>query len=188
MRSITRLFSLLLASAVLLSGCAAGAEATLAPTISIPNEGIPSVATAYPLAADSPASGAPEAGAAATAYPLSAPEAAAYPAPTPEASAGGPPPAGVPVIENRSQVTAQLIMQSPVDDDPGLLRLHVLVTATQEVEGMPSFTAGQEGQEADLFIQAEQMVAIENGASFNAEVSYRGDEYGGKLVIIQFLP
>jgi hypothetical protein len=171
---------LLLALVVLaLSGCAASTPAatpTTVPTIAVPTATTVPSATAAPTSTPEPTE---------IAYPYPVEEEMSvnpYPYPVGE----GATPGGSPVRENRSRVTAQLIEQAPDPDNAGFVRLHVLVTAVEEIEGMANLAAGLVNTETDLYASGLNIPVLKAGEVFSAEVSFRGDENGAKLYVILF--
>lgn len=97
----------------------------------------------------------------------------------------GYPPAAAPAVENQSKVTAKLIEAAPGPDNSGLTRLHVQVLSSEALNGMPDFTSKLINQEADLYVQTEQMPQMSPGDQFSATVSYNGDENGGKYMVVE---
>lgn len=160
---------------VLLAGCSAGGAqnpplATLAPTIAIQSATPAEAASAYPaVTVDQP-----------TAYPagqgFSVEPTGAYPA--------GPGPQGVPAVDNRATVTGKLIEQAPAEDYPNQTRMRVSVLTSTDVPGMQNFTRDLVNQQVDLLIDTALLPAeLQPGDTFEATVSYRGDEKGGIYVI-----
>jgi hypothetical protein len=164
-----------LVSLLLLNSCAAStptATPTTVPTIQIPTSTEPAptatpepVETAYPVGSD-----------------MEQIQETAYPYP----AADGTGPGGMPMRDNRSQMTAKLIEQAPDPGNPDLIRLHVLVIAVEEIPGIANLTSGLVNQETDLYVQASKMITIQPGDTFIVEVSYRGDEHGVKIYVIDF--
>ncbi len=154
-----------------LFGCSPAA--TPAPALPTPTNQPVQAETAYPAQEEAPVTQA-------TAYP------GAQEAPTmPAAGEAYPPPGGpggAPAVENRSQITARLISQAPAEDLPDMLKLHIQVLSTREVAGMPSFTNQLSGQEIDLYAPSAGFPAIQPGENLEAEVTYRGDENGGRYI------
>jgi hypothetical protein len=161
---------------LILSACAAP-SASPTPTM------VPTIALTSPTAAPTQEAAAPE-----NAYPAQGGPTemiADYPYPVED---GGPAIEGMPTRENRSRVTAKLIEQAPDSANPDLVRLHVLVSAVADVEGMPNMAGDLLNQESDLFVQKDKLAALQPDQSFDAEISYRGDEQGAKFFIVKFLP
>lgn len=92
-----------------------------------------------------------------------------------------PAPNAMPAVENRSAVTARLVEQAPDDSDPANTRLTVEVLASSPIENMPDFTSQLIGQTVDLFTVAADMPELNPDDTFEAEVSYQGDENGGRF-------
>jgi hypothetical protein len=92
-------------------------------------------------------------------------------------------PLGMPAVENSSRLTARLVSSSPDEALPGFTRLRVLVLSTEMTAGMPSFTQDLVDQEVDLYAAAGDLPALTAGENIAAEVTYRGDEHGGKFFV-----
>lgn len=86
----------------------------------------------------------------------------------------------MPAIENRSRISARLIERSTDPDNAAYALLHVAILSSEPIEGLPNFTEKMINQEVDLLADAASLPEIQPGANFSAEVSYRGDETGGK--------
>ncbi len=178
---------------LLLAGCQPasqnlGQPATVAPTIALQAQPTQAPATPTQAAEAAPAYPAPT---------VAAPDQAGYPAPNsaggdtgsaanPGAypAPGGVPGAGVQAIENRSQITAQLISSTPSTTRADDTVLRVKILSSQDVEKMPNFTTGKENQEVDLLIKTANLPALQAGDKIQAIVSYFGDEHGGKYQVL----
>ncbi len=170
---------LLFTAAILLAlaGCQPAQQPTAAPTEAATS--IPTVEQAYPPAEQ--AYPAVQEG-----YPAPGQVAAgdeAYPAP----GEVGTFPGMVPARENRSKVTAQLVSAQPDPARPEYTRLRVRLLASEATEGMDSVTDGLVNQEVDLLIEAAQLPDLEPGDTFEAEVSFMGDERGAAYYILKLL-
>jgi hypothetical protein len=119
--------------------------------------------------------------AAPTGYPVDQPTEPAASTSYPVDGAGNPP-AAAPAAENQSKVTAKLLDAAPDPANPGYSKMHVQVLASEDVNGMPNFTSKLVNQEADLYIQTDQIPEIYVNDQFTAMVTYRGDEKGGKYI------
>ena len=107
--------------------------------------------------------------------------------PTPGDGEAGPFPGLVPARENRSKVTAQLISAQPDQARPEYTRLLVKLLASEATEGMDSVTDNLVDQEVELLIEAAQLPDLEPGDTFEAEVSFMGDEHGADYYILKLL-
>lgn len=162
---------------VALSGCAASTPAatlTSVPTIAVPT------ATTAPTATSAPTS-TPEPTEIAYPYPVEE-EVPLNPYPVDEGAAPG----GSPVRDNRSRVTAQFIEKAPDPDNAGFVRLRVQVTAVEEIAGIANLAAALVNTETDLFANSGYTPELKPGDVFSAEISYRGDESGGKFYVVLF--
>jgi hypothetical protein len=165
-----------------LYGCAAAtAQPTLVPTISMST---PTAAVKPTRLPETPAAGLD----AATAYPPALLP-TGYPAPG-DSSQGlaYPGPEGVPARPNATNITARLIEMAPVDTNPGTTRLTSELLSTQPAGSEGDFASARIGQQVDLFAQGIVIPELTTGDTFNAEVTYMGDESGGQFIITQFLP
>ncbi len=107
----------------------------------------------------------------------------AYPAP----EGGGTFPGKVPARPNGSRVTAELISAQPDEAQPGYTRLRVKLLSSAALEGMDSVTDNLVGQEMDLLIDAAQLPDLQAGDTFEAEISFLGDEHGSGYYILKLL-
>ncbi len=176
-------FYVLLVLILLLSagGCSSATQmptATTVPTIQLATD------TAEPTLAVETADPVQQAPVA-TEFAYPEPEPGAYPYPAGEG--GDPAISGAPVRDNRSRVTAQVIEVGTDADNPSLTRLHVLVTGSSEIPGEANFTASLVDQEADFLVDSGLPANLQPGDTFEAEVTYRGDEHGGKYFILSFV-
>lgn len=184
---------------LLLAGCqpasqTMGQPATVVPTIALQAQPTHAVVAPIQESGDSPAYPAPTS---------AAPGQASYPAPDSGATGGGgdtssttgpgaypapgdvPGSGGVQVIENRSQITAQLISSAPSATSADATVLRVKILSSQDVEKMPNFTTGKENQEVDLLIKTANLPALQAGDKLQATVSYFGDEHGGYYQVLE---
>lgn len=106
---------------------------------------------------------------------------AADPALAPTQDSAYPGPASVPVVDNRSRVTARLVEQAPDDANPGWVRLRAEILTSDTVDQMPTFTGDKIGQEIDLYVEAAGLPDLAVGDSFSALVTYHADESGGRF-------
>lgn len=167
---------ILITAAILLAlaGCQPGQPPTAAPTEEVVVVSAPTVEQAYPAVEEG--------------YPAPDQLAAndeAYPAPAGEEA--GTFPGMAPARENRSKVTAQLISAQPDQARPEYTRLLVKLLASQAAEGMDSVTDDLVDQEVELLMEAAQLPVLEPGDTFEAEVSWMGDEHGADYYILKLL-
>jgi len=105
-----------------------------------------------------------------------------------EPSGTGTGPAVVQVRENRSRISARLIERSTDPDNAANALLRVEILSSESIENMPNFTENLINQEVDLLTDAANLPEIQPGTNFTAEVSYHGDERGGKYFAQQIEP
>lgn len=106
-----------------------------------------------------------------------------YPAPVEEVEEGP----AVPARPNLSRISAQLIEAAPSAEKPGYTLLKVKLLTSEAAEGMASVTDRLVGQEMDLLIETAQLPALKPGETFEAEVSFRGDEHGAAYYILKLI-
>lgn len=108
-----------------------------------------------------------------------------YAYPTPED--GGLFPGKVPARPNGSRVTAEVLSAQPDEAKPGYTRLRVKLLSSKALEGMDSVTDNLVDQEMDLLMDAAQLPDLKAGDTFEAEVSFLGDEHGADYYILKLL-
>lgn len=189
---IRSIYPILLIITLILSACApkTAPAPTQAPTL--PPTEAPAQPTAAPTAESEPEPTALPTEAAAVdadAYPYPAamgqptlPPSGAYPAPEGEG------PSTVISRPNQSQVLASLIEISADPDNPDLTRLRALVEevkVNQEAGG--DYTSDLVDQEVDFYVKGIDIPDLQAGDLFSAEVTYNGDESGGRFFITAFI-
>jgi hypothetical protein len=109
---------------------------------------------------------------------------ASYPAPGEDGPVG---PGQVPARPNASRVTAELIEVTPYAENPEYTRLRVRLLSSQAMEGMASVTDELVDQEMELLVKTSQLPDLQPGETFEAEVSFMGDEHGSNYYILNLL-
>ncbi len=164
---------LILTILLALAACQQAATTPAATITSVPGVTQPGL-TENPAATGDPAGYPP---------PTQAVTGADYPGPntTGAQPAGGdyPPPAGVPAAENRSIVKATLMERGADPQVPDHERLYVSILESAAAEGLPSQTDALIGEMIFLFVLPSDLPELEIGDTFTAEVTFRGDEFGG---------
>lgn len=107
-----------------------------------------------------------------------------YPAPEEEGPVG---PGQAPARPNGSRVTAKLIEAAPYEQNPAYTRLRVRLISSQALEGMASVTDELVDQEIELLVETAQLPDLQPGETFEAEVSWMGDEHGSNYYIRNLL-
>lgn len=89
----------------------------------------------------------------------------------------------VPVVPNASQIRGQLRQIRPEPDGRGAVWT-IRVDAAHDVEGMPNFARAYVGQPIEVYVHPELRPMLTEQNSLEARVAFRGDERGGRFVLL----
>ena len=89
----------------------------------------------------------------------------------------------VPVVPNASQIRGQLRQIRPEPEGCGAVWT-IRVDEARDVDGMPNFARAYVGQPIEVYVHPELRPALAEQDSLEVRVAYRGDERGGRFVIL----
>jgi hypothetical protein len=92
-------------------------------------------------------------------------------------------PAAVPVVPNASQIRGRLLQIQPEQGSGGAVWT-IAVDEADDVEGMPNFARAHVGQPIEVYVHPELHPALAERDPLEARVAFRGDEQGGRFVIV----
>lgn len=92
-------------------------------------------------------------------------------------------PAGVPVVPNASQVRGRLIRIKPEPGERGSV-WEIAVEEARDVEGFPNFAQAHVGQIIQVYVHPSIQHELAETDRMEARLAFRGDERGGRFVLI----
>ncbi len=95
------------------------------------------------------------------------------------------PETGVPGVDNSARITGTITESAPDESTPGVTRLHVRILTSEDIEGQPNRTKDLVEKETDLFVQTNLLNGLKTGDSFEAVVTFAGDESSGRFTVIE---
>ncbi len=90
---------------------------------------------------------------------------------------------GVPVVPNASLVRGRLERIEPEPGGSGSV-WEIGVDGSDDVEGMPNFTRTRVGQKIQVYVHPQFPRTLKAKDTVEARVAYRGDERGGRFVLV----
>lgn len=94
-----------------------------------------------------------------------------------------PRPQSAPVVPNASQIRGRLLQIRPEPDGRGAV-WEVAVDEAHDVDGMPNFARELVGRPIQVYVHPELRPAVTESDPLEARVTYRGDERGGRFVVV----
>jgi len=92
-------------------------------------------------------------------------------------------PRSVPVVPNVAVVRGNFIGTEPSLDGDGST-WKIAVEESRDVEGMPNFVHPQVGKTIQVFVGSKHPLDFGVNDALEARVAYRGDERGGRFVLM----
>ncbi len=90
---------------------------------------------------------------------------------------------GVPVVPNASLVRGRVERIAPEPGGRGSV-WDIAVEKSDDVDGMPNFTRAHVGQTIQVYVHPQLSHTVAQEDSIAARVAYRGDERGGRFVLV----
>lgn len=93
-------------------------------------------------------------------------------------------PSGVPVVPNASRVRGRLVR---IKREPGARGSvwEITVDEARDVEGLPNFAQAHVGKIIQVYVHQELHHDLAERDSLEARIAFRGDERGGRFVLIE---
>lgn len=93
-------------------------------------------------------------------------------------------PSSVRVVPNASVVRGKLLRIRPEASGRGSV-WEIIVDEAQSVEGLPNFVQSHIAQTIEVYVHPELRHDLAEMDAIEARVAYRGDERGGRFVLIE---
>ncbi len=93
-------------------------------------------------------------------------------------------PSGVPVVPNASQVRGRLLRIKPEPGARGFV-WEIAVYEARDIEGLPNFAKAHVGKIIQVYVHQESHRDLAEADSVEARIAFRGDERGGRFVLIE---
>ena len=91
---------------------------------------------------------------------------------------------GVPVVPNASKVRGSLVRIKPEPGGRGSI-WEITVDEARDIEGLPNFARAHIGEMIQVYVHQELLHKLAESDELEARIAYRGDERGGRFVLIE---